>query len=82
MHRSLYPELAHWTVTDFLLAEIIDLLAAANWQRANAGAKTPSPKPDRMYRPSASEPRPRRTMEDRVRDWKRRHIDKEVTSSP
>lgn len=71
----MYPEGANWTVTDYLLAEIIDLLAAGNWQRGNAGAKSPSPKPQPMWRPPPPDAptRPRRSLDERISDWKRRH---------
>lgn len=68
----MYPEHVDWTVTEYLLAEVVDQLAAANWQRGNAGAKQPGPKPQPMYRPQHNTKK-RRSIEDRVRDWKRRH---------
>lgn len=41
-----------WSVTDHLLAAAVDTLVAANWQRGNQGAKTPSPRPKPLPRPA------------------------------
>jgi hypothetical protein len=40
-----------WTATEHLLADIWDVLAAANWQRGNAGQKQPGPRPKGYPRP-------------------------------
>lgn len=76
----MYPNLAEqyeWGITDYLLANLIDLTAAANWQRENAGLtkeQRPSPRPKPMYRPGVSSSR--KTMEQREIEWaarKRKH---------
>jgi hypothetical protein len=44
--RSLHGDIAAWSVTDHLLANVIDLLQAANWQRGGKGAPPkPFPRP-------------------------------------
>lgn len=50
---ALQGEYAGWGIAELELAEVIDQLRAANWQRANAGAKPwkRSPFPQRVYRP-------------------------------
>ena len=45
---------AEWTVTDWLLAAVVDHVAVANWQRANHGAKHPNPAPRPVPRPGAA----------------------------
>jgi hypothetical protein len=68
------PEGAGWDVDSYLLANVADLLAAGNWQRGNAGAKTPSEKPRPMYRPAdPAAPRVRKSLDQRVLEWKARH---------
>jgi hypothetical protein len=42
---------AYWSADTYLLALIGDALQAANWQRANAGAKAKSPFPKPIPRP-------------------------------
>lgn len=42
--RALAPEFIGWTVDSFLLAQVIDTLQAANWQRGG-DEHTPRPKP-------------------------------------
>lgn len=49
--QKLHPETSQWGITDYLLAEAIDTLRGANWQRANAGSKSPKPMPPPMHRP-------------------------------
>jgi hypothetical protein len=44
---------ALWSQTDYLLADVIDLLAEANWQRA--GNKH-APRPKRVQRPGVTSP--------------------------
>ncbi len=34
-----------WTVTDYLLATVVDLLAGANWQRSGGKGSRPKPIP-------------------------------------
>ena len=46
--NSIIKKPATWTQTDFILADIFDVLAAANWQR---GKKSTSPKPTPYPRP-------------------------------
>lgn len=43
---------ADWETTDYLLANVVDLLAAANWQRS--GRKSGKPKPIKRPRPPTS----------------------------
>jgi hypothetical protein len=46
--RSYHGEPSQWSVTDHLLANVIDLLQIANWQRAGKGAAPkPFPRPTR-----------------------------------
>ena len=60
-----------WTVDQHLLASIVDLLAAANWQRAG-NRKNPRPKPlprpgQKTRHPITRKPRPRSIEEiDRI----------------
>lgn len=44
-------EAVQWTLTDHLLAAVLDASNIANWQRANAGKKTPGRKPRPTPRP-------------------------------
>lgn len=44
--RAVHGE--HWSVTDQLLAALVDLLQVGNWQRAG---KKSAPKPKRLPRP-------------------------------
>lgn len=44
--RAIHGE--HWSVTDQLLAAVVDLLQAGNWQRAG---KKSAPKPKPLRRP-------------------------------
>lgn len=51
--RSLHGEVADWTVTDHLLACVIDALHVANWQRVgdkNAPRPKPLPRPGQQQR--------------------------------
>lgn len=45
-------ELEHWDVNSYLLANVADLLAGANWQRG--GGKTARPKPTQRPKPYAA----------------------------
>lgn len=47
--RSTAGDAAGWDVQAYLLADVIDLLAAGNWQRS--GAKRGKPKPMKRPRP-------------------------------
>jgi hypothetical protein len=49
--RAIDPVGAQWGRAEYILADIYDALAAANWQRANEGTKTPSKRPDPYPRP-------------------------------
>lgn len=49
--RSLAGEESGWTLETQLLAALHDRLAEANWQRGNAGAKSPSRRPAPIQRP-------------------------------
>ncbi|MGC4891090.1 hypothetical protein [Micromonospora sp. DT227] len=46
---------ARWSITDHLLAVVVDLLAGANWQRG--GGKGPKPKPIKRPDPRAEKRR-------------------------
>ncbi len=70
--RAVSGEAALWGVTDYLLANIADLLAGANWQRQNAGASSHSPKPDPVPRPG-TDSKPKGLPSGALRDWARRH---------
>lgn len=43
-----------WTLETQLLAAVHDRLSEANWQRGNAGAKTPSKRPQPIPRPGVN----------------------------
>lgn len=60
MQRELHGEAAEWTVTDHLLAAVVDHLAAANWMFAcvNTGEDDDQPEPPQPV------PRPRVMDED------------------
>lgn len=52
--RAVGAEEAVWSLTDHLLATVIDVLNIANWQRENAGrprGKSPTRRPKRIPRP-------------------------------
>lgn len=51
LHRSMGGEDAVWTLQTQLLAAVHDRLSEANWQRGNAGSKTPSRRPSPIPRP-------------------------------
>lgn len=53
--RAKRGEAAHWGVAEYLLATVVDALEAANWQRGNQGAKTPSPRPKPVHRPGVKD---------------------------
>jgi thiosulfate reductase cytochrome b subunit len=52
--RAIHGEAAMWTLTDHLLAVAVDALNSGNWQRGNAGARTPSRRPAPLPRPGIS----------------------------
>lgn len=54
--RSLAGPDAGWTLETQLLAAMHDRLSEANWQRGNAGAKSPSRRPDPIPRPGVAAP--------------------------
>ena len=56
-----------WTSTDHLIATVVDVLAIANWQRANSGAKHPSAPPKPLPRPGDAKPMPRYPSGDRLK---------------
>jgi hypothetical protein len=63
-----------WGLSEQLLAVIADALHAANWQRANAGRKHTTPKPQPIPRPGVKDTRTRRRGEVLPLDEvKRRH---------
>ena len=43
--RDVHGEAALWTVTDYLLASLIDVGQAANWQRGGGKSARPTPFP-------------------------------------
>jgi hypothetical protein len=49
--RAQHGEAVAWSDTEHLLAGIVDLLAGANWQRAQAGSKNRIPRPKPLPRP-------------------------------
>lgn len=49
--RSVDPTGAMWGPAEYIAADQYDALAAANWQRANEGEKSPSKRPDPYPRP-------------------------------
>ena len=71
--RAMLGEHADWTLTDHLLAIVIDHLAAANWQRGGGKSKRPKPIP----RPGVHDPDARRfgttvSLEEARRKWPRK----------
>jgi hypothetical protein len=51
-----------WSASEHLLAAVVDVLAAANWQRAQAASKKAIPRPEPIPRPGAQQrTNPRRT---------------------
>lgn len=62
--RSVRGEMAAWSVGDFLAAQIVDLLAAANWQRGGGKGSRPKPVP----RPDPKRQQRRRDYERRLRN--------------
>jgi hypothetical protein len=54
VNRDLYGEAAEWSVTDHLLAAVVDHLAAANWMFACVNSDDESGQPD----PPIPVPRP------------------------
>lgn len=53
--RAMHGKDVLWGLSEHLLAEAIDVLALANWQRSNAGKRTPGPKPKPIPRPGKSD---------------------------
>lgn len=49
--RSMAGEDSGWTLETHLLAAVHDRLAEANWQRGNAGSKSPTRRPTPIPRP-------------------------------
>lgn len=62
-----------WTTAEHLLAHVVDLLAAANWQRSSAGRKPLPARPEPLPRPGA-DPRPTRSTvtAEALRSWRQR----------
>lgn len=68
--RAVHGELAGWTPEAAVLADVFDVLAAANWQRAGkAGAPRPKPYP----RPGLERSRDREHMSRQLRRFQQRH---------
>lgn len=65
--RKIVPD--QWTATDYLLANVIDVLQNANWQRG-ADPKKPGPLPSPFPRPGETE-RKQAEAEDRAAQWRR-----------
>jgi hypothetical protein len=59
--REMAGEDSGWTLETQLLAALHDRLAEANWQRGNAGAKSPSRRPLPIPRPGMRSDRIGRT---------------------
>nr|DAY30432.1 MAG TPA: protein of unknown function (DUF5361) [Caudoviricetes sp.] len=53
--RAKLKDQAQWGVTEYLLADVADLLAISNWQRASSGRKSPLPKPKPLPRPGVKQ---------------------------
>lgn len=73
--EKMNPEL-RWGDSEYMQAVVIDLLAGANWQRQNQGAKknkqTPVPKP--FWRPGKEDKEviKRRSMRDKLLEQQKR----------
>lgn len=57
LDRALQGDAAPWGLTEQLLASVADAVRVANWQRANAGKKRPSPRPQPIVRPGVEDTR-------------------------
>lgn len=55
LSRAVAGEDALWALTDHLLAVLIDATQLGNWQRENAGRKSPTPKPKLLPRPGVKQ---------------------------
>jgi hypothetical protein len=64
---AIHGQAAYWTQDTVLLADVFDVLCAANWQRG--GGKTPRPKP---Y-PRPGQHRDRARLSHQLADFRRRH---------
>ena len=49
--RAQHGEVVEWGATEHLLAHVVDLLAASNWQRAQQRSKTRITRPKPLPRP-------------------------------
>lgn len=56
-----------WGLAEYQLADIFDALARGNWQRGNAGAKSPGPQPPPYPRPVTAAQRERDAQRERAR---------------
>ena len=81
MAREVHGEAAVWTVTDHLLAALIDVGQGANWQRAGGKAKRPDPFPrptvakqDRKVLEGEELAKKLKALEVRARERKRRAV--------
>ena len=54
LHRAQDPEGWQWTPDTYLLANLVDLAAAGNWQRGGGKGRRPKPLPRPGARPDAT----------------------------
>ncbi|MFE5856641.1 hypothetical protein ACFQ61_25970 [Streptomyces sp. NPDC056500] len=54
VNRALHGEAAEWSVTDHLLAAVVDHLAAANWLFTSVHSDDPPDPPDPVPRPGSA----------------------------
>lgn len=66
VHRAMDPD-ADWDLRNHLLAEVVDSLHAANWQRSGSSANRPEPVPRPGVRPERENYQPM-TVEETL-DW-------------
>lgn len=73
--KSVWGPQANWTTETYLLANVVDLLQGANWQRGGGKGRKPQPVPRPRNAAEVREQRERmKRMEARHREWQaRRH---------
>ncbi|GLF97546.1 hypothetical protein [Streptomyces yaizuensis] len=64
VNRALHGETAEWSVTDHLLAAVVDHLAAANWLFTSVHSDDPPDPPTPVPRPGDSAPEESRAEPD------------------
>lgn len=52
--RAVHGEATDWRLEHHLLALLVDATAVGNWQRGNAGRKSPSRRPSPLPRPGVT----------------------------